>query len=117
MLLLKGFIETVENEGLFEMNNESGMYLYNNLLHLQDKYKDLLHNVRGDHNGTFLAFDVKGRDEFIKYLKEECGIYVGPCGTHSIRVRTSLIFDKPHAIQFIDSMSIALGHFWAEHNY
>lgn len=62
--------------------------------YLMDEMSNMPHlkNVRGI--GTFIAFDCDNNIEFANKMLNN-GVLVGPCGTHSIRIRPNLLFSYP----------------------
>lgn len=62
-----------------------------------------MQNLRGQGQGTFIAWDSPRRDEVLRSAKS-LGINVGGSGEKAVRLRPMLIFQKHHADIFLDTM-------------
>jgi len=85
---------------------ETGDYLYNGLDGLSKRFPNRIKNLRGQGEGTFIAWDESApaaRDKFLQTMKK-FGVNVGGTGDHSVRLRPMLIFGKQHANIFLESL-------------
>jgi len=84
------YLEIIEQENLVNRASESGKYLLEQLMKLQNDYPELVSNSRG--KGLFCAFDLpssKSRDELGSVLMDNKVIVLGS-GERSIRFRPHL---------------------------
>jgi len=84
------YLEIIEQENLVNRASESGKYLLEQLMKLQNDYPELVSNSRG--KGLFCAFDLpssKSRDELASVLMDNKVIVLGS-GERSIRFRPHL---------------------------
>jgi len=84
------YLEIIEKENLVNRASESGKYLLEQLMKLQNDYPELVSNSRG--KGLFCAFDLpssKSRDELASVLMDNKVIVLGS-GERSIRFRPHL---------------------------
>ena len=98
------YLELIEKENLIVKASENGAYLLSRLNSFQNKYNDLISNVRG--RGLFCAFDLPTagkRDNFITNMEKEGAIILG-CGHNSIRFRPHLNISKNEIDQAISMM-------------
>jgi len=95
-MLCETIIDTIEEEGLVERVHRVGGE-FKAALAADGK----LSNVRG--RGTFIAFDIEKRDDFIQQMYRN-GVLVMGCGENSIRLRPSLIFDESDAEVFMSAL-------------
>jgi len=74
----------------------------------QESHPQLLENARGQ--GTFAAIDFKTsqlRDQAIKEFHLQ-GVHCGGSGDRSLRIRTTLTFNKNHVDIFVDRFAKVL---------
>jgi 4-aminobutyrate aminotransferase/(S)-3-amino-2-methylpropionate transaminase len=105
---LKTIIDVVERDNLLDVVNNSGKILMNGLQSIQQKYPNLIANIRGQ--GTFCAFDVvtvEKRTE-LQQLMRNNGIEMGVSGEKSVRLRPHLIFEEHHANIFLNTLEAQL---------
>jgi len=102
-LLFKAIINEIERLGLVEHTAETGTYLYAGLADLAKKFPGEIQNLRGQGQGTFIAWDSPRRDEVLKKAKS-VGINVGGSGERAVRLRPMLIFQKRHADIFLSGL-------------
>lgn len=97
MMMFKTILETVESEGLYEKSSQAGNLFFNRIRDMSG-----IKNVRNIN--AFGAFDLvhMDRDAFL-LLMQDNGVLFGGCGTNSVRVRPSLVFDD-------DTVDIVLNH-------
>tara|TARA_Y100000741_G_scaffold271259_1_gene211364 strand:- start:234 stop:722 length:489 start_codon:yes stop_codon:yes gene_type:complete len=84
------YLEIIEQENLVKKAKDSGDYLLDHLMTLQNDYPDLVSNSRG--KGLFCAFDLPNsgaRDELATVLMDNKVIVLGS-GDRSIRFRPHL---------------------------
>ena len=94
-LLFGAIYRQVQELNLVEHTAQVGDYLYNGLQRLQEAHPDLISNLRGKDQGTFIAFDSPKRDELLKQAKA-LGINLGGSGVSSVRLRPMLVFQQHH---------------------
>ena len=75
--------------------------MYEGLAKLAEKYPHEIGNLRGQGQGTFIAWDSPRRDEFLKTMKKH-GINIGGSGESAVRLRPMLVFGEKHG----ESLSI-----------
>jgi 4-aminobutyrate aminotransferase/(S)-3-amino-2-methylpropionate transaminase len=102
-LLFRAIINEVERLNLVQNTAETGNYLFGELQNLSKKYPDEIQNLRGQGQGTFIAWDSVRRDEVLKKAKG-VGINVGGSGERAVRLRPMLIFQKRHADILLDGL-------------
>ncbi|PLB37994.1 4-aminobutyrate transaminase gatA [Aspergillus candidus] len=95
-LIFRGIIEEIERLDLVKNTAATGDYLYAGLQRLAERYPEHLQNLRGQGQGTFIAWDSPRRDEIIAKSKAE-GINIGGSGQNAIRLRPMLVFQNHHA--------------------
>lgn len=108
MVFLASVIKVIEKEQLIPKIAETGIHLLNGLVKAQESYPQYLENARG--RGTFAAVDFvtpKLRDQAIKDLHLE-GIHCGGSGDRTLRIRTTLTFNKQHVNIFIERLNNVL---------
>ena len=94
-ILFRAIIDEIERLNLVENTKHVGDYLYAGLERLSQQYPNEIMNLRGEGQGTFIAWDSPRRDEFTKIAKEQ-GVNIGGSGEKAIRLRPMLIFQKHH---------------------
>ena len=94
-ILFKAIIHEIERLNLVENTANVGEYLYSGLERLAQQYPHEIQNLRGQGQGTFLAWDSPRRDDFLKRAKG-MGVNIGGSGERAVRLRPMLIFQKPH---------------------
>ncbi len=90
MVRCQRYLEIMVEEDLIANAANVGAYFLEKLLLLQNKYPQLLSNIRG--RGLFIAFDLPAdfiRDQFIREARKR-GMLVLKCGERSIRFRPAL---------------------------
>ncbi|KAL6240451.1 4-aminobutyrate transaminase [Rhinocladiella similis] len=102
-LLFRSIINEIERLNLVENTAMVGNYLYAGIESLAQKYPQQFQNLRGQGQGTFIAFDNPKRDEFLLKAKT-LGINIGGSGASAVRLRPMLIFQKHHADILLDSL-------------
>ncbi|RPA87178.1 4-aminobutyrate transaminase gata [Ascobolus immersus RN42] len=96
VLLFKAIIEEIKSKNLVENTRQTGDYLFNGLRELAKKYPEQVKNLRGEGQGTFIAWDTVNRDSFLKEMKY-AGVNIGGSGETAVRLRPMLIFQQKHA--------------------
>jgi len=94
-ILFRGIIEEIERLDLVNNAKNTGAYLYDGLERLAERFPEEILNLRGQGQGTFLAFDSPRRDEFLKKAKA-LGVVVGGSGERAVRLRPMLVFQRRH---------------------
>ncbi len=95
-ILFRAIIQEIERLNLVENTAHVGDYLYSGLERLSQKYPNEIQNLRGQGQGTFIAWDSPRRDDFLKRAKG-LGVNIGGSGDRAVRLRPMLIFQKHHA--------------------
>ena len=109
-LTAQAIIEEINRLDLLNNVKETGEYLYNGLASLSKKFPSRIQNLRGQGEGTFIAWDDSApatRDKFLQQMKK-FGINIGGTGIHSVRLRPMLIFGKRHTDIFLESLEACL---------
>ena len=94
-LLFRAIVEEIERLGLVENTRVVGDYLYEKLERLGEKFPGEIMNLRGQGQGTFIAWDSPRRDDFLRKGKI-VGVNIGGSGASAVRLRPMLIFQKHH---------------------
>ena len=94
-ILFRAIINEIERLGLVENTAQVGDYLYGGLERLAERYPNEIQNLRGQGQGTFIAWDSPRRDDFLKRAKG-LGVNIGGSGERAIRLRPMLIFQRHH---------------------
>lgn len=108
MVRSQKYLEIIEQENLVENAAKVGKYFQEQLLSLQQKYPELLSNVRG--RGLFIAFDLPAdyiRDQFMREARKN-GMLVLKCGKQSIRFRPSLNITTQIVDEAIEIINLTL---------
>ncbi|RMJ08241.1 4-aminobutyrate aminotransferase [Fusarium kuroshium] len=100
-LIFRAIVEEIERLDLVENTVKVGDYLYKEIERLAKKHPGQFGNLRGKDQGTFIAFDMPKRDEFLAKAKT-LGVHIGGCGDTSIRLRPMLVFQKRHVDILVD---------------
>ncbi|OWA53240.1 4-aminobutyrate aminotransferase, mitochondrial [Hypsibius exemplaris] len=111
IMLLEETVKVIKRDNLLEVVKDSADALEEGLLDIQNSFPKLISNSRG--RGTFRAFDLpttESRDKFINEIRN-AGVQMGGSGTHSVRLRPALIFQRHHAEQFLDIATSVLKKF------
>ena len=84
------YLEIIDEDNLVENAAEVGKILLGGLMDLQDKYPQLVSNVRG--RGLMCAFDMSTVEKrnALRQASYEQGVLILPCGEKSIRFRPIL---------------------------
>jgi 4-aminobutyrate aminotransferase / (S)-3-amino-2-methylpropionate transaminase len=105
-LTAQAIIGEIKRMDLLKNVQETGSYLYNGLAQLSQRYPKRISNLRGQGEGTFIAWDeasTPARDGFLGKMKK-LGVNVGGTGEASVRLRPMLIFGKQHADIFLERL-------------
>ena len=94
-LLFRAIYQEIQRLDLINHTAKTGQYLYSQLEELRERYPDEIQNLRGEGQGTFIAWDSPRRDEVLKKAKQ-AGVNIGGSGTSAVRLRPMLIFQKRH---------------------
>ena len=94
-ILFRAIVDEIERLNLVENTAQVGHYLYNGLQRLATQYPEQIQNLRGQGQGTFIAWDSPRRDEMLKKAKT-LGVNIGGSGERAIRLRPMLIFQRHH---------------------
>ena len=94
-ILFRAIINEIERLNLVENTAHTGDYLYAGLKRLAQQYPNEIMNLRGQGQGTFIAWDSPRRDDFTKRAKG-LGVNIGGSGEQAVRLRPMLIFQKHH---------------------
>lgn len=97
-LVAKAIIHEIKDKHLLSEVNKTGEYLYSKLEAVRQKHLKLMLNLRGNHRGFFVAFNlptVEERNKFI-YTCRQKGLNLGGCGYTAVRLRPTLVFQPKH---------------------
>lgn len=111
LIFLEEVINVIKAEQLISNIANTGDYLLKGLTDAQKQFPSILTNVRG--KGTFCAFDfntAEERDKAIDRLHQK-GIHCGGSGVKSVRIRTTLTFNKRHVDILLDRLNQVLNNF------
>jgi 4-aminobutyrate aminotransferase/(S)-3-amino-2-methylpropionate transaminase len=107
-ILFRSIIKEIERLDLVRHTASTGDYLFGGLQRLAEKYPKDIQNLRGQGQGTFIAFDCPRRDEVLKKAKAH-GINIGGSGEMAVRLRPMLIFQNHHADMLLERLERILG--------
>ena len=102
VLQLEAILDTIDEDDLFTQSKAIGLQL---VAELEQLPTNVVYNVRGD--GLLIAFDTPDPGRLLSTMQDH-HILASTCGTQSIRLRPSLVFDKPDVAVFIDRMTQAI---------
>lgn len=103
-ILFRGIVDEIERLNLVQNTAQTGDYLFQGLEDIAARHTGQINNLRGQGQGTFIAFDHPKRDEFLKNMKK-LGINIGGSGATAVRLRPMLIFQKHHADILLDAVN------------
>lgn len=101
-LLFRAIVEEIEAKNLVANTAATGDYLFGGLTALQERFPHEILNLRGEGQGTFIAWDSPRRDDFLR-LAKGVGINCGGSGASAVRLRPMLVFQKHHADVFLEA--------------
>ena len=105
-LVAKAIIDEIKRLDLLKNVQVTGDYLYEGLARLAKRFPARMVNLRGQGEGTFIAWDensTPARDQFLQRMKK-LGVNVGGTGDASIRLRPMLVFGKKHADVLLETL-------------
>lgn len=107
VLIAGGIYRVIKDYDLVTKTKEVGDYIFPKLEAVQDKYPDIMMNLRGKGRGTFIAWDVPDGAFRAKFFAtaRSIGLNIGGGYLRTIRLRPSLTFNKYHAdiaVELID---------------
>ncbi|KAI9750758.1 MAG: hypothetical protein M4579_006315 [Chaenotheca gracillima] len=102
-ILFRAIIREIERLDLVNNTAAVGDYLYQGIDRLQTHYPKEIQNLRGQGQGTFLAWDSPRREHFLKHMKG-AGVNIGGSGEKAVRLRPMLIFQRHHADILLDAI-------------
>lgn len=97
-LIARTIVHEIKKNHLLDEVTKTGDYLYSKLDAIRKKHLKLMLNLRGQHRGFFVGFDlptVELRDKFI-YTCRQKGLNLGGCGDNAVRLRPALVFQPKH---------------------
>lgn len=94
-ILFRAIVDEIHRLDLVSHTARVGDYLYDGLERLATRFPHEILNLRGQGQGTFIAWDSPRRDELLKRAKGE-GINVGGSGKRAVRLRPMLVFQEHH---------------------
>jgi 4-aminobutyrate aminotransferase / (S)-3-amino-2-methylpropionate transaminase len=109
-LVAQAIIGEIKRLDLLTNVKETGDYLYNGLSKLSKRFPQRIGDLRGQGEGTFIAWtenSAAARDKFLQNMKK-FGVNIGGTGDASVRLRPMLIFGKPHADIFLERLEACL---------
>ena len=101
-LLFRAIVEEIDRLDLVANTARVGAYLYDGLARLAAQHPDEIQNLRGQGQGTFIAWDSPRRDELLKKAKP-LGVNIGGSGQRAVRLRPMLIFQEHHGEAVLSS--------------
>lgn len=102
-LLFRAIVQEIKRLDLVQNTAVTGQYLYDGLRRLAEKYPRDVMNLRGQGQGTFIAWDSQRRDKVLKKGKE-VGVNIGGSGERAVRLRPMLVFQRRHADILLESL-------------
>jgi 4-aminobutyrate aminotransferase/(S)-3-amino-2-methylpropionate transaminase len=109
-LTAQAIISEIKKLDLLKNVKETGEYLYDGLFKLSKRFPTRIVNLRGQGEGTFIAWSESSpaaRDKFLLNMKK-FGVNVGGTGDASVRLRPMLIFGRSHADIFLERLEACL---------
>lgn len=91
-LQARSMIEVINRDSLVDSTANVGDYLYSHLAAMaadSGAGAGKIHNLRGEGQGTFIAFDAvdgAARDRFVDGMRK-VGVNMGGCGERAVRLR------------------------------
>ncbi|SCU98213.1 LADA_0H11364g1_1 [Lachancea dasiensis] len=110
MIIAGAIAQEVTDKNLIQQVSRVGDYLFGKLEQLQSQNPDKFQRLRGQHRGTFIAWDLPSsaqRDALLKSLKQK-GCNVGGCAEKSVRLRPTLTFEEKHADILLEALTQAV---------
>jgi len=108
LILLEQVIAEIHQKNLLNRVIDTGNILLDGLKDLQNQFPGLIKNARG--LGSMCAVDMPStakRDQIMGKMRNY-GVHTGGCGTSTLRLRPSLLFEKHHANIFLETLSTVL---------
>jgi 4-aminobutyrate aminotransferase/(S)-3-amino-2-methylpropionate transaminase len=102
-ILFRSIIHEINRLDLVTHTAATGDYLFQGLQRLAEKFPKDIQNLRGQGQGTFIAWDCPRRDDVLKRAKGE-GVNIGGSGEMAVRLRPMLIFQKHHADMLLERL-------------
>jgi 4-aminobutyrate aminotransferase / (S)-3-amino-2-methylpropionate transaminase len=109
-LVAKAILGEIKRLDLVKNVKETGEYLYDGLQRLSNRFPTRIMHLRGQGEGTFIAWDetsVESRDKFLQKMKK-FGVNIGGTGEASVRLRPMLVFGKRHVDIFLERLEACL---------
>jgi 4-aminobutyrate aminotransferase/(S)-3-amino-2-methylpropionate transaminase len=107
-ILFRSIIHEINRLDLVTHTAATGNYLFQGLQRLAEKFPQDVQNLRGQGQGTFIAWDCPRREEVLKRAKGE-GVNIGGSGEMAVRLRPMLIFQKHHADMLLEKLERIFG--------
>jgi 4-aminobutyrate aminotransferase/(S)-3-amino-2-methylpropionate transaminase len=107
-ILFRSIIQEIERLDLVRNTAATGDYLFDGIKRLAEKFPREILNLRGQGQGTFIAFDSPRRDEVLRKAKAH-GVNIGGSGEMAVRLRPMLIFQRHHADLLLERMEKIFG--------
>ncbi|KAK7416422.1 4-aminobutyrate transaminase [Neonectria punicea] len=108
VIMCKAVIKEILDNKLVEQTARVGGHLYRELEKLAAKYPEYMQNLRGKHQGHFIAFDTKDSAALVRSMRA-VGVNIGTCGTRTVRLRPMLIFEESHIPILVGALDKVLG--------
>lgn len=107
LVLLEQVLNVSDDYNLTENARLVGDYLKRELEVMTETHP-IMSNVRG--RGTLIAWDHESMAQRDKVVSDAMknGLLLGGCGTHAIRLRPSLVFERRHADEFLELLEATL---------
>jgi hypothetical protein len=97
VLLFNAIYDFINKHNLVSHTADIGAHVYGEIEKLQKKFPNDIQNLRGQGQGTFIAWDCPWRDEFTKKMRAK-GVHMGGCGERALRLRPILVFQRKYVL-------------------
>ncbi|SPJ82314.1 probable UGA1 - 4-aminobutyrate aminotransferase (GABA transaminase) [Fusarium torulosum] len=108
VIMCKAVIKEILDKKLVEQTAYVGTHLYAELSRLAAKYPEHIQNLRGEGQGTFIAFDTKDSAGLVRSMRH-IGVNIGTCGKNTVRLRPMLIFEEKHIPILVNALYKVIG--------
>ncbi|KAL5115797.1 4-aminobutyrate transaminase [Pleosporales sp. CAS-2024a] len=106
-LLFRAIIREINRLELVAHTAATGDYLFRGLERLSHRFPRDIVNLRGQGQGTFIAWDCPRRDDVLRRAKSH-GLNIGGSGERAVRLRPMLIFQQKHADMLLERLESIL---------
>jgi len=109
ILQARSIINYISENNLLPHVASIGSSLYSSLTSIFKNHPQVS-SLRGEDEGTFIAFDLadgKKRDELVMKMRLK-GVHMGGCGDRTVRLRPMLILEERHTVVFLEKLEEVL---------